>query len=229
MEISLLHPSRGRPDKSRRCTEMWLNRAGVECELIVSVDEDDRFLNQYRARYGSVVVNRNRSAVDAVNRAAEVATGNIMIVLSDDFECPKGWGIKVLNAVMGREDYVLKVHDGTQKYIVTMPILDRKYYNRFGYVYCPDYKHMFVDTHFTHVADCLKRIVWRNDIVFHHAHYSVARQRPDEINKRADATWNEGKRVYLNHVHNGFGMGLNIWDIDRIGRDHIKWLKANLK
>lgn len=198
-------------------------------ELIVSLDADDPMLDSYKRIYPEVVIHTNRSAVDAVNLAATKATGEIMIVVSDDTECPASWDLVIKRAVAGQSDYVLKTFDGVQQWIVTMPILDRAYYNRFGYIYHPSYRHQFVDTHFTHVADVLKRIIWRNDITFHHAHYSVMRNRPDKVSQRADSTWNEGKRTYLKMLRKNLGLpkSIDIMNLSRHGRDHLRWIQKN--
>lgn len=228
-EISILHPTRSRPDKSRQTIDKWKARAAVDLEVIVSLDTDDPELRRYLNIHPDAIINPNRSAVDAVNRAAEVATGRIMVVVSDDTDCPHGWGKTILKATQGKKDFVLKVYDGTQVWIVTQPIIDRFYYERFGYLYDPDFKHMFVDTMFTHVADALKKIIWRNDILFPHKHYSVTRQRPDAVNRRADATWNDGKRIYLRKVRRNLGLPkeVNIMLLSRYARAHLKWLRAH--
>lgn len=228
-EISILHPTRERPQKSMETIKRWLARSGVDSvETIVSVDENDPRLSRYRQLYSTLLINPNRSAVDAVNRAAENATGRIMIVVSDDTDCPSNWGRLILNATKGKKDFVLKVYDGTQNWLVTQPILDRVYYERFGYVYNPAYLHQFADTEFTHVADILKRIIWRNDLLFPHRHYSVLKQRPDALYRRNDATWNQGKRIYLRRCKEKFGLGaVNIYKLSAQGHQHIRWMKAN--
>lgn len=227
--ISLLHPTRSRPEKSQLTTSRWLMRAKEQVELIVSLDSDDPSLERYKGLYPNALINPNKSAVEAVNVAAKRASGDILIVLSDDTECPQSWDLVIKRAVAGKTDYVLKTYDGVQDWIVTMPVLDRAYYNRFGYVYHPLYRHQFVDTHFTHVADALKKIIWRNDITFRHAHYSVLRQRPDRISQRADATWNEGKRTYLQMLKRNLELPkeIDIMNLSRYGKDHIRWIQRN--
>ena len=107
-----------------------------------------------------------------------------------------------------------------------MPIIDRKYYNRFGYVYYPEYRHMFCDTEFTHVADVLGRVLWRNDIEFPHLHYSITKERRDHIAERNDATWNQGKSLYLQRFRDDFGLaGINKWNVSHDA--HRNWLMQN--
>lgn len=231
MKISILHPSRGRPAKSWQCMNEWINRAGCEVEVIVSLDTDDPSLTEYVRIYGErfkLIINSNRSAVDAMNQAAQHSTGDILVGVSDDFACPKNWALILLKHAKTWKDFVLKVNDGTQSYIVTLPIMDRTYYNRFGYIYHPDYLHMFCDTELTHVADCLRRLIIKNDLLFRHNHYSVLREPKDHIARRADATWNEGKRIYLEHCKNKFGLhqfSVDVTSLAPEGLAHKQWLK----
>jgi hypothetical protein len=207
----------------------FINYAGTnDIELLVSLDSDEPFLNEYRQAYGKVLVNDNKSAIEAINFAARQATGDIMIVVSDDTDCEPDWALKILDAVQNRSDYILKVWDGIQKWVITMPVMDRVYYNRFGYIYYPGFKHMFCDTWLSHQAESLGRVIVRHDIVFNHLHYSAGKSKADEINKRADATWNEGKSLYLSLVRENFkrpNYGLSSHEAE----GHLQWLRSALR
>jgi hypothetical protein len=101
MKISLIHPSRSRPEKSCSTIDKWINIASGDTylQLIVSLDEDDdvnRYINTYSRNWlldpngpkpKSIIVNKNRSCVDAINNAAKKANGDILIVVSDDTDC----------------------------------------------------------------------------------------------------------------------------------------------
>lgn len=232
MRFSILHPCRSRVEKSWNCMSEWILRAGVDLEVIISIDSNDPRKDEFLKVYEGfqVIVNDNDNAVMAVNAAAKVSTGDVLIVVSDDFQCPKDWGKSVERAVKGRRDFVLKTADGIQPYIVTLPILDRRYYDRFGYIYNPVYSHMFSDMELTHVADLLGRMVVRQDILFPHRHYSIIPQRhrpaKDEVTIRADATFEPGKKIYLDRVRNNFGLTRNALDI--ANEEHKRWLKQNL-
>lgn len=233
MGISILHPSRQRAEKSFWVTRNWVTSAGCEVELIVSIDDNDPQRSEYLRLYSQadpfttkVISNDNRSAVDAINNAAKEAKGDIFIVVSDDTECFRDWGNVILNAVIGHRDYVLRVDDGLQKWIVTAPIIDRAYYNRFGYVYNPEYLHQFVDTEFTHVAHLLGRIIRRDDITLRHAHHSKRLCEMDDSYRRSEATYKQGMQVYLQRFRQHFGMeGVDPWDILPHGKTHVDWLK----
>lgn len=231
MKFSLLHPSRGRAYKSFNTTNKWLSNATSDVELIVSIDENDSSKEEYIKLYdGKVIVNNNKSSVEAVNNAAKASTGDILIVVSDDTDCPQNWDKLILSAVEGKTDFVLKVYDGIQKWIITMPIIDRDYYNRFGYVYYPEYSHMFCDTEFTHVADVTRKVIWRNDIMFRHNHYSVGRAQRDQISIVADSTAEYGSKVYLRRFKENFGLpGVDVWSISSEGEGHKQWILSKLR
>lgn len=230
---TLVHPTRSRPKKSFDTISKWMAFAGQEVEVIISLDEDDPKLNEYYSAYhaspATILVQKNRSAIDAVNKAASVASGNIMIVVSDDFDCPKDWGSRLFLALRGRRDFVLKTYDGVQDYIVTLPILDQVYYKRYGYVYHPDYQHLFCDTEFTHVADVNRRLIVRNDITFLHRHHTVTKEKHDEVTKRAEATGRQGEKLYLQRCREKFGMPKNtdIMALCPEGLTHLQWLKKH--
>lgn len=232
MKISLLHPSRQRPERSYAVISKWIAFSGIpneDIELIVSLDTDDPLLDHYRSLYNKTIINPNNSAVQAINNAAKYATGDIMIVVSDDTNCPEDWGKQILGAVEGKKDFILKVYDGIQKWIITMPVMDRAYYDRFGYIYHPNFKHMFCDTWLTHQAEILGKVITRNDILFEHMHPCVKKSVADEINKRADATFREGQRIYLDLCRANKFRKPNFGIDNPNARGHIEWLRRNLR
>lgn len=198
--ISILAPSRSRPHKSYETITKWLTMAkSLPIQVVVSIDSDDPFRSEYIALYGNsvtLIVSSNSispgSAVKAINRAAEAAKENIMIVVSDDSDPIENWDEKLLNEVEGKTDWILKVKDGIQDWILTQPILDRAYYNRKGYIYDPDFKHMFCDTWLTVQADISGRKLTSN-LMFKHLNDTIK----DDVRKRSDATWDEGQRTFI--------------------------------
>lgn len=199
--ISILAPSRGRPDKSKQTIHKWINSASDvhQIELIVSCDLDDPELSKYENIYSQtifktnpVIANKNRSAVDAINHAASVSKGNILIVVSDDTDCFPGWDKEILKEVGDTKDWILKTQDGIQPWIITMPIMDRAYYNRFGYIYHPDYSHQFCDTYATCVADITGRKITSN-LLFPHLNDSIK----DDLRKKTDGTWKQGQDTFI--------------------------------
>ena len=244
MIISLIHPSRSRPKQAFEAAQRWIKKAGCEVEYILSIDESDTYQKAYFEKYGfgggdwpdrlgyrstttgfNCILENNRSAIDAINNAAKVAAGDLFIQMADDFDCPDDWGLKIIEATKGKTDWILKTNDGIQKWIITLPIMDRAYYNRFGYIYFPDYLHMFCDTELSCVADLTgRRIV--SDLLFPHNHYSTGKTQKDDVSIKADATWAQGERLFIERYKKNFGL------IDPPGRiqspEYLNWIKGKL-
>lgn len=211
-KISIIHPSRNRPGQSLRTIYKWISWAITKPEVIISVDADDPDLQKYceytdklSDKDVKIIVASNRSAIDAINTGAEVATGDIFIVVSDDTDCFERWDEKILQEVGDRTDWIMKTQDGIQPWLITMTLMDRAYYNRFGYIYYPDYDHLWADTELTAVADLTGRVIYSN-LLFPHLHYSIGASPKDSLNARNDATWEQGEELFNSRLKNNFGL-----------------------
>lgn len=212
MKFSLIHPSRSRPEKSLCTIDKWFSnrcKCGIEAEIIVSLDVDDPELDKYNKllfHLKNIIVNKNRSVVDAINNAAKVATGDVFIIVSDDTACPRHWDKILTDAIGQSKDFVIKTDDGIQKRIITMPIMDRAYYNRDGYIYNPIYAHSWCDTELTEVAHLRGRVITRMDIKFPHNHYSVTGEAIDDLYKRNNLTHDRDRPIYQQRKKINFGL-----------------------
>lgn len=202
--ISIIHPSRLRPTQAKQTHDKWLSRSSTPIEYLLSLDLSDPRRLDYKG-FDHIVLNDNRTAIQAINHAATLATGDILIVVSDDFDCVDGWDEKLLAAVDGMSDFIVKTPDGYQKTLMTLPIMDRKYYQRFGYVYEPGYKHLWCDTEMTVVAHMLGRVV-NVDVLFEHLHHSLGKSIKDDISKKNDATWKQGQAHFNERLKTNFGI-----------------------
>ena len=229
--ISIIHASRTRPVQAAQTALKWLNSASnrFNIEYIMVIDESDPvkdFYYQYVSKHVSVREFDNKSAIEAFNIGAQQSEGDILVCVSDDFDCPNFWDAKLLSFLDGKEDFILKTQDGAQPWIITIPILDRKYFERFGYVYNPKFLHLFCDTELTHVADLLGRKI-SMPLELPHNHYTTGRVAKDAINAKNDATWAQGEAIYLEGVRNNFGLRPDqIKGHLNCDKGHIEWLKS---
>lgn len=213
--ISLIHPSRSRARTAYKTAMKWLQDPGQPIEHILSIDSDDPYISDYKFLLSDevsglfdttkILVNENRSAIDAINNAAKECTGDIIVVMSDDFDCPQNWAVDLLRLTEGKTDWIAKTPDGIQNWIITLPIMDRAYYNRFGYVYYPEYKHLFCDTEMTCVGDLLQKTI-KLDIPFKHNHYSTGASKKDSVSERADSTWGQGEALFIERARKNFDL-----------------------
>lgn len=200
MKISILHPSRNRAHIAHKVMRSWLENASEpnSIDYVLSIDTDDQTQHIYKRLFlgRRMIINPNKNVVMASNEAAKVATGDIFVLVSDDFECYKNWDLDIVKAFEGKSGFVLKTFDGIQERIVTLPIMDRKYYEDHGYFYHPEFEHLFCDTYMTAMAEYEGKLLIRNDLKFIHAHYSTGACRMDHVNIKADKTHEKGKETY---------------------------------
>lgn len=203
MNITIIHPSRSRPQQALATQKKWLANADhpERIEYLFSLDLDDPLRKKYKAP--RILLNNNRSAIAAINYAAHFSTGDLLIVVSDDFDCPPHWDTRLLEALGGARDFLVKTQDGIQKTLITLPIMDRTYFERFHYIYHPDYLHMFSDQEMTAVGHLLGR-VFNVDMLFEHKHYSTGKSRRDAVNVKNNKSWDQGKRLFNERLKTNF-------------------------
>lgn len=222
MKITVIHPSRSRPISAFATACKWKYWADKEFEYILSLDSDDPSISEYLELFDNFGINaigtenENRSVVDAINNAAKIATGDLFIVISDDFDCLKSWDTMLIAAIYWdaealflqldrKTDFIVKTQDGIQKTLMTLPIMDRVYYERYGYIYYPDYLHMFCDQEMTAVGHMLGKVI-TVDLKFEHMHYSVGKSQRDAISIRNDSTWLQGETLFNERLKTDFGI-----------------------
>lgn len=223
--ISVIQPSRSRPGKAKATHDKWMSMAITQIDWQLSIDIDDPQQNEYTSWSKTTLISGNKSAVDAINRGAQTIIGEIVMVVSDDTDCFHGWDEAILKIVEGKKDWILKTQDGIQKWIITNPIMDRAYYNRFGYIYHPGYQHMFCDTELTCVADLTGRKL-TSDLLFKHNHYSVTNEPKDAVSIKADSTWNLGEALFIKRAQQNFALKPEEIKGKITSVDYINWMRG---
>ena len=209
--ISLIHPSRGRPEQALKATRDWSFAAGSsDFEHILSLDDGDTEYYKYIMYFApsEIVKGPNNSVVEATNRAAMVADGDILIYMSDDFKCPENW-IELVTKEFAKYSgpTLIKVDDCLQKFhfpVLTIPIMNRELYNKLGYFFHPDYKSMFCDEHLYWKTMQLGALKFAPHLKFEHCHVSVGKAPDDETYRRSAANWEQGKAMFAKHKRAGF-------------------------
>lgn len=250
MKISIIHPSRGRAAIAKQVYDNWMGKADKpeNIEYIVSMDWTDNswanyvdlFFGEGQSKYipqpgrqilfdnnVSMFIDHNNTAIEAINNVAKEATGDLLIVVSDDFDCPEHWDTELLKYLKGKSDFVVKTYDGLQPWIITLPIMDRVYYERFGYVYNPGYKHMFCDTEMTAVGDLLGKTILV-PMLFQHKHYSQPGGiKKDAVSVKNDNTWGQGERLYIDRIKRNFDLPESeVKGVLRCDAGHTNWLAS---
>lgn len=209
MKILVKIPSRSRP---HQCMERVMLMKSLQLtnsvKYIVSLDRDDNRLTDYKIPGTKLITGDSKTKVEAYNRDIPKKGWDIMIVSSDDMRCVKpGWDV-IIQAAMKRNfpdtGGVLWFNDGhVGNKLNTLPIIGRKRYEHFGYVYHPDYTSLWCDNEFMEVnAD---KQIYNDLILFDHAHPAWDKTvRTDELYKRNESFFHSDKIVYESRQRQGF-------------------------
>ena len=209
--ISLIHPSRGRPKKAVDTAIKWVRNSGIDVtqiDYILSLDSSDPKLNEYWIEWDCEIIKDNKSVVEATNRAAVESKGDILIYLSDDFDCPNNWAQLVIEEFKGATGpMLLKVDDCLQKFqipVLTIPIMNRELYELLGYFWHPDYQSMFCDVDLYYTVQKLGALKFAPHLKFPHNHVSIGKAENDETYRRSASNWNQGQEVFNRRKAAGF-------------------------
>ena len=194
MKILCNFATRGRPQRFKEALDSIIcNTIHPENMLIfVKLDSDDTFLKQYEDLIESYLekgqnnisytVGISKNKIDAINRDIDTVEKvfdfnfDIIVNMSDD----------MLFTYKGYDDVIRNIFEKyfpdtdicpcfKDKYrndgLITLAVMGRKYYQRFGYIYHPDYVSLYCDNEQTLVAGILKRYTLiTTPIIFIHEH-----------------------------------------------------------
>ena len=141
--------------------------------------------------------------IEAINRDINnehfKAHWDILLNISDDQRpIVKGYDNIIRRAMPDDLDASLWFSDG-QPRVNTQEIIGRSYYNRFGYIYHPDYKSLWCDNESTEAAYRLGKQIKSSQQIVRHIHpawggsYSLPN---DTLYERNNKFWNEDEATF---------------------------------
>lgn len=217
--ITLLHPSRGRAYKAHTTFKNWKAKAiDKNIQHILSLDSDDKKLDTYKSLFteSKIIVNDNKNLVDAVHVGMPYIKGDLVVVLSDDFDCPEKWDQELELAwtyeankdELGNDkEAAIYINDGITfgRKCMTLPILSKSLIDKLGYIYFPGYTGMFADDDLYAVCEKLGVLI-EKDILFEHKHWVNGKTERDATYNRhnTDASWKHGKKLFELRKGKGF-------------------------
>ena len=132
-----------------------------------------------------------------------------MVLASDDMICQvQGWDEQIrkdMQRNFADLDGVLYYPDGYTQ-LNTMCIMGRAYYNRFNYIYNPDYNSLFCDDEFMQVSRFLKREYKSELVLFKHEHPVWKGEQYDPLMQRNESFYAVDKRIYEQRKRVNFGL-----------------------
>jgi hypothetical protein len=192
---------------------------GKNFEVVVSCDIDDETMNNPTVRDHfknfkncTVYYSNNENKVQAINADLKNKKFDILLLASDDMVPEINGYDEIIRHCMNNyfpdTDGVLWFYDGHRSDLNTLCILGRKYYDRFGYIYNPEYKTWFCDNEFTQVAHMLKKHMFFKETIIRHMHPDIIKQPHDETfdrnNTREEISHDE--KLFNLRQEAGFGL-----------------------
>lgn len=214
MKLLIKFPTRERTKKFFSVLDKYITLANniKEIGFLISLDEDDQTMNNdlvkkrfktYQDKGIKLVYfyGNNKSKVQAINADVEKVAGwNVLILASDDMiPVVKGYDDiirKDMNDHFRDSDGVLWYNDGGQNNINTLCILGKKYYDRFNYIYHPDYTSLWCDNEFTEVSQLLKRVYKTDKIIIEHQHPVYKKTTYDQLYAKNESFYSIDQKIF---------------------------------
>ena len=234
MKFSICHTT-ARPEQWGTAYAEWLQNAAhpEDVEYILVCDKRWGFteLPKLRAQ-DKVLWNTDRMCwVGGVNIAAAAATGDVLIVNSDDIFPCEHWDTKLIYAMYSaanahvnakhdsvdldskRDEFVVHVSSDTaadRNGLMVCPILSRARYERLGYAIYPEYESMYGDDDFSEHARLDNVVIDARHLVFAHRHPTAGHGQYDAVyqHQNKQSSYAKGVQILTQRRAAGFGSNL---------------------
>jgi glycosyltransferase involved in cell wall biosynthesis len=205
--LLLKFPSRSRPEALKECLDSVLaNLHDHDTRMVVSLDEDDPQAAAYRTMLTAYAVTirwgRSRNKIHAVNRDIPEDDWDILVVISDDMRVvAPAFDLQIASDM--RESFpgtdgFLHYHDGfVGERLATIPVLGREYYQRFGFVYHPDYRALWCDNEQMEAAKLLRKYRYIPKVLIEHRHAGNVGIAPDSLYLENERFFEQDKSTFL--------------------------------
>ncbi len=203
--FSLLHATARVPDGWRTAHDEWMAEADdpSAIEYILCIDEQDKpkLPDEFGAPWvpgteGIDIVycptpNGPSGAAAAWNCAAKNASGKFLITVSDDWRPCKHWDTELKNVIPNFDgDYVVEVSvggDADIRRLLPFSMLTKARYDRFGYIFHPEYYGVLADDEFTAVARRDNVVIDARHLLMPHLHFIYGLSKIDLIYERQNS------------------------------------------
>jgi hypothetical protein len=221
MTICYKFSTRSRPDKLFSCLENIHSLSKHDdYYILLTLDVDDNTVTTSEVRdkiatYPKVIPYwgiSQGSKIVAINRDLYFAPSwDILINMSDDFVFLKpGFDVQIIqditNYFSDLDGFVHYPDGAVNSKLATMSIMGRKYFDRFGYIYHPDYESVYCDQEAMEVAKKLGKYKFINNQLFEHRHPRWKKAEWDEqYRKTEDAkVYAKDRETFMRRKANNF-------------------------
>lgn len=219
MKLVIKFPTRGRSSKFLLTLKKYIDYLDDKStQIIVTCDNDDEDMKQPHIKevlsnYSNVKIffGDNKSKIEAINANLTGIDFDIVLLASDDMIPVKKGFDTIIKESMEKHypdtDGVLWFNDGYQgKKLNTLSILGKKYYNRFGYIYHPEYISVWCDNEFMNVGNILGKQTYFDEVIIQHQHPDWGFGGRDQIHHLNSKNERHDRELYNKRKQNNFGV-----------------------
>jgi len=223
MKILIKFPTRQRPQKFFTVLNKYYEYANDldNLSVLVTCDENDSTMNndkvkEHFSQYSNlkVIFGYSNNKIHAVNRDAEHFPDYDILLLASDDMIPQVQGYddiirNNMETYFPDTDGVLWYNDGHQgNWLNTLSIMGKKYYERFNYIYYPEYKSFYCDNEFTDISKKLSKTQYFDLTIIEHEHPDWGGKTYDDLYSRNGNSkyWNDDKQLYHERASQNFNL-----------------------
>lgn len=215
MKILFKITSRSRPILLKRTIDNILsNITNGNYHILITLDTDDStsieaIKDYFKLENITVCFGKSFNKVHAINRDIQlIGNWDILVNVSDDQVFTiKGFD-EIIRLNFDNLNNCLHIPDGNRNDLITMAIIGRKFYNRFGYIYNPEYKSLYCDNEMTEVSKLLRCYKFVNENIMLHLHPAFGKGQYDQQYILTESFSNEDCQTFLKRKANNFDLVL---------------------
>jgi|694.fasta_scaffold100459_7 hypothetical protein len=220
MKLLIKFPSRERPEQFAKVLDLYARNLNhpQEARFLLTFDDDDPAHAAYIESTTAILMaldidytittGTSASKIAAINRDMDLGgQWDIMLLASDDMVPErKGYDTAMRKAYMDYGgDCAIWMNAGDQPRIATLCGMTRAYYQRFGYIYHPDYVSLWCDNEWTDVARSLNRLAYVEDVYIRNASPDWGGKVPvDKLYQRNNRHYHADQHTYTRRLAAGF-------------------------
>jgi hypothetical protein len=216
MKILYNFASRNRPDRFFAALDN-IKEFSISGDYIIlaKIDDDDPCDYSRISEYDNVIREGgfSESKIHAINRGIFPGGWDILVNMSDDMRFITMGYDEIIRQHCGPDDFLhfpdldadaQSNSPNKDDSISTMSIMGRDYYNRFGYVYHPEYSSLWCDNEATAVAKLLGRYKHVPVRIFEHLHCAWGKAPRDAQYIKTESFFYKDKNVFNKRKAKGF-------------------------
>lgn len=219
MKILYIFPIRFRRDALFKCLDNMMAMMHYDdyaIEITGDIDDPEIFNPEVTQRLEAYKNTRihfgvSHNKVSAINRDVKLFDDwDILILMSNDMEfIQPGFDKLIIQDYLTQPIGDVLMHYPDQaagSALITMAIMDRKYFNRDGYIYNPEYKSLFCDNEQQEVAKLRGRYKFFKRRLFNHNHPAWGLAPVDALMRHTESFYHEDEITFNRRKAENFGI-----------------------